>query len=388
MRRDAGGTPALHEGQRLGARASRPHPYGMIAAGLRRAYSAGMRHAPHHLVSVLALAVLLAACSPGFDSKVPVSRGSDGPLQVQRPAAVTVYAGDTVYSIARRYSLAVRDLIEANNLQPPYQLQPGTVLRLPGGGSDYVVQRGDTLSVLARRFKVDFNALAATNGKRAPYVLHVGERLTIPGAKAPAQVASTAPGTGGSLVVTSPNAPGGGGGKPPAPRPEQPPAYARAPSPPPPAAALPATPPARAGSSFLWPVKGEVVAEFGPLPGKGQHNDGINIVAAKGTAVRAAENGVVAYVGNELKGFGNLLLIKHADNWMTAYAHNEKLLVKRGDQVKRGQTIATLGASGSVTSPQLHFEIRRGTEAVNPFDYLQDKVASPAKVYHFAMIAY
>ncbi|WP_237051531.1 M23 family metallopeptidase [Magnetospirillum sp. ME-1] len=349
-----------------------------------------MRHAPHHLVPVLALAALVAACSPSYDSQVPVSRGHDGPLQVQRPAAVTVYAGDTVYSIARRYSLAVRDLIELNNLQPPYQLQPGTVLRLPGGGSDYVVQRGDTLSVLARRFKVDFNTLAATNGKRAPYVLHVGERLTIPGPKA-SMPAKTAPSGSGNIVVASPNAPGGGGGKPPAAaRPDdQPPAYARAPShSAPPVAALPAAPPARAGSSFLWPVKGEVVAEFGPLPGKGQHNDGINIVAAKGTAIRAAENGVVAYVGNELKGFGNLLLIKHADNWMTAYAHNEKLLVKRGDQVKRGQTIATLGASGSVTSPQLHFEIRRGTEAVNPVDYLQDKVASPAKVYHFAMIAY
>lgn len=330
----------------------------------------------------------MAACSPSYDSKVPVSRGPDGPLQVQRPPAVTVYAGDTVYSIARRYSLAVRDLIEANNLQPPYQLQPGTVLRLPGGGPDYVVQRGDTLSVLARRFKVDFNTLAATNGKRAPYVLHVGERLTIPGAKG-APPAAQPPAGGGNIVVASPNAPGGAARPVASPRTDQAPAYARAPSPPPSSAAsLPSAPPARAGSSFLWPVKGDLVAEFGPMPGKGQHNDGINIVAAKGSAVRAAENGVVAYVGNELKGFGNLLLIKHADNWMTAYAHNDKLLVKRGDQVKRGQTIATVGASGSVTSPQLHFEIRRGTEAVNPVDYLQDKVASPGKVYHFAMIAY
>ncbi|EME71749.1 metalloendopeptidase-like membrane protein, partial [Paramagnetospirillum caucaseum] len=324
---------------------------------------------------VLGLAALLAACSPGYDSRVPVSRGGDGPLQVQRPATVTVYAGDTVYGIARRYSLAVRDLIEANSLQPPYQLQPGTVLRLPGVGSSHVVQKGDTLSVLARRFKVDFNTLAATNGKRAPYVLHVGERLTIPGAKgidAPAgrvAVNPAAPGNTGSIVVASPNAPAGEGRAAPASRSDPPPAYVQAPSPvppPPPAMAVPAAPPARAGSSFLWPVKGEVVAEFGPLPGKGQHNDGINIVAAKGTAVRAAENGVVAYVGNELKGFGNLLLVKHADNWMTAYAHNEKLMVKRGDQVRRGQAIATVGASGSVTSPQLHFEIRRGTEAVNP----------------------
>jgi len=346
---------------------------------------------------VLALAVPMAACAPSYDSRVPVSRGPDGgPLHVQRPAAVTVYAGDTVYSIARRYSLAVRDLIEANNLQPPYQLQPGTVLRLPGGGSDYIVQRGDTLSVLARRFKVDFNTLAATNGKRAPYVLHVGERLTIPGAKGSAvttQAAMTAPpassGSTGSIVVGSPNAPGGEG-KATTPRPDQPPAYARAPVPAasPSSHSLPAAPPARAASSFLWPLKGEVVAEFGPLPGKGQHNDGINIVAARGTAVRAAENGVVAYVGNELKGFGNLLLIKHADNWMTAYAHNERLMVKRGEQVRRGQAIATVGASGSVTSPQLHFEIRRGTEAVNPADYLQDRVAAAGNVYHFAMIAY
>ncbi len=383
----------------------------MIAGRIRRAYSAGMRHVPHHLVMVLGLAALMAACSPSYDSRVPVSRGPDGPLHVQRPATVTVYAGDTVYGVARRYSLAVRDLIEANNLQPPYQLQPGTVLRLPGGGQDYVVQKGDTLSVLARRFKVDFNSLAATNGKRAPYVLHVGERLTLPGAKAgasvPVQTAMAAPpasgGGTGSIVVGSPNAAPGGGGKAAA-RPDQPPSQAGAPSYATPSytapsytapshtgslsPSLPAAPPARAGSSFLWPVKGEVVAEFGPLPGKGQHNDGINIVAAKGTAVRAAENGVVAYVGNELKGFGNLLLIKHADNWMTAYAHNDRLMVKRGDQVKRGQTIATVGASGSVTSPQLHFEIRRGTEALNPVDYLQDKVASTEKVYHFAMIAY
>lgn len=353
-----------------------------------------MRSTPHHLVSALILGVAVAACSPSYDSRVPVGRGDDGPLHVQRPAAVTVYAGDTVYSIARRYSLPVRDLIEANQLQPPYQLRPGMVLRLPGGGSDYVVQKGDTLSVLARRFKVDFNALAATNGKRSPYVLQVGERLTIPGAKgggasATASAAASASGTG-SIVVASPNAPGAvkPSSRPPQASPDQPPAYARAPVHPAPSSALPVAPAARAGSQFLWPLKGEVVAEFGPLPGKGQHNDGINIAAGRGAPVKAAENGVVAYVGNELKGFGNLLLVKHADNWMTAYAHNDRLLVKRGDQVKRGQTIATVGASGSVTSPQLHFEIRRGTEAVNPMEFLQDKVAVMDATVQIAIVAY
>lgn len=359
-----------------------------------------MRRTPHHLVSALVLGLAVAACSPSYESRVPVSRG-DGPLHVQRPATVTVYAGDTVYSIARRYSLPVRDLIEANQLRAPYQLQPGMVLRLPGGGSDYVVQKGDTLSVLARRFKVDFNSLAATNGKRPPYVLQVGERLTIPGPKgtavaaaAPAGAPPSAGGGGGSIVVTSPNAPGGA--KPPPYRPsqaspaqpDQPPVYARAPSGSVSAPSVPAAPPARSGSNFLWPVRGEVVAEFGPLPGKGQHNDGINIAAAKGTPVKAAENGVVAYVGNELKGFGNLLLVKHADNWMTAYAHNDQLMVRRGDQVRRGQTIATVGASGSVASPQLHFEIRRGTEAVNPVEFLQDKVATSDSAVRMAVVAY
>jgi murein DD-endopeptidase MepM/ murein hydrolase activator NlpD len=115
-----------------------------------------------------------------------------------------------------------------------------------------------------------------------------------------------------------------------------------------------------------------VIAEFGTT-GKGQHNDGVNIAAAKGTAVQAAESGVVAYAGNELRGFGNLLLVKHEDGWMTAYAHNDQLLVKRGDIVKRGQKIATVGESGGVSQPQLHFEVRQGTRAVDPATVLGGK---------------
>jgi murein DD-endopeptidase MepM/ murein hydrolase activator NlpD len=108
------------------------------------------------------------------------------------------------------------------------------------------------------------------------------------------------------------------------------------------------------------------------------HNDGINIAAPKGTPVRAADNGVVVYVGNELRGFGNLVLIKHADNWVTAYAHNETTLVSRGDKVKRGQAIARVGNSGSVAEPQLHFEIRQGTRAVDPMGLLDPQRAAMA----------
>ncbi|MEI9987059.1 MAG: M23 family metallopeptidase [Aliidongia sp.] len=120
---------------------------------------------------------------------------------------------------------------------------------------------------------------------------------------------------------------------------------------------------------FLWPVRGHLLSVFGTAAG-GTHNDGINIAAPAGTTVSAAEGGVVAYAGNELRGFGNLLLIKHADGWVTAYAHNDVLLVKKGQKVRRGEPIARVGSSGGVTQAQLHFELRRGTKAIDPLDHL------------------
>ena len=125
-------------------------------------------------------------------------------------------------------------------------------------------------------------------------------------------------------------------------------------------------PPPRAGRHFMWPVKGgRMISSYGPQPG-GLRNDGFNIAASRGSNVVAADNGVVAYAGGDLKGFGNLVLIKHAGGFVTTYAHNEKLLVKRGDRVKRGQVVATVGDSGSVTQPQVHFQIRQGAHAVDP----------------------
>jgi murein DD-endopeptidase MepM/ murein hydrolase activator NlpD len=142
-------------------------------------------------------------------------------------------------------------------------------------------------------------------------------------------------------------------------------------APPAPPAAV-AAPPPRSGRGFIWPVKGDVISEFGTA-GHGVHNDGINIAVARGTPVHAADDGVVAYSGNELRGFGNLLLIKHSDGWMTAYAHNDQLLVKRGDTVKRGQKIALAGDSGGVSQPQVHFEVRQGTRAVDPATFFKDR---------------
>jgi murein DD-endopeptidase MepM/ murein hydrolase activator NlpD len=134
-------------------------------------------------------------------------------------------------------------------------------------------------------------------------------------------------------------------------------------------------PPPRSGRAFAWPVRGNVISGFGSKPG-GLQNDGINIAAARGAPVRAADAGVVVYAGNELKGFGNLLLLRHADGWMTAYAHLDEIGVERGQQVQRGQVVARVGQSGGVTSPQLHFEVRRGTRPVDPKDHLQPVISA------------
>lgn len=311
-----------------------------------------------------ALAVLpmlvLAGCGTGYSIPPNVA-----PRAVVRPLAaggpIRVMPGDTVYSLSRQYGVPVRALIDANDLQPPFQLNPGATLRLPAG-QEHVVQKGDTLYGIARKYAVDVSALVRSNGLKEPYTILVGQRL-----KLPSQVSTT-------TVIASPNAPGAVN------KPTQPAAkpvpQAAAPSSPP--AELPATPPALVGKGFIWPVKGKVVSDFGPMA-KGQHNDGINIAVARGTPIRAAENGVVAYAGNELRGFGNLLLVKHADGWMSAYAHNEQLLVRRGDEVRRGQVIAKSGATGNVDGPQLHFELRQGTRAVNPLGHLQEFTAGVSR---------
>jgi murein DD-endopeptidase MepM/ murein hydrolase activator NlpD len=121
--------------------------------------------------------------------------------------------------------------------------------------------------------------------------------------------------------------------------------------------------------SFRWPARGRVISGSGAMT-NGQQNDGINLALPEGTPVHAAEDGVVAYAGSELKGYGNLVLVRHSNGFVTAYAHASEILVKRGDQVRRGQVIAKSGQTGNVTSPQLHFEIRKGSAPVDPTQYL------------------
>lgn len=255
--------------------------------------------------------------------------------------------GDTVYAISRRYGVSIRDIIIANKLNPPYLLQVGQQILLPISRRHTVIP-GDTILNIALHYRVAMSELVRVNSLREPYTIVVGDQLKIPGGqllglksredKARVKPRKISDSSNISLTKKTIEVPM-------------------------------INPPARESARFAWPLGGEIISGFGSK-GKGRHNDGINIVAPRGAPVKAAENGVVAYSGNELRGFGNLLLIKHADGFMSAYAHNEKLLVIRGDIVKKGQIVAHVGSSGNVTTPQLHFELRKGKRAVDPRQYL------------------
>jgi murein DD-endopeptidase MepM/ murein hydrolase activator NlpD len=134
-------------------------------------------------------------------------------------------------------------------------------------------------------------------------------------------------------------------------------------------ASEPVAEPAASGR-FRWPARGRLIASFGKRP-DGTHNDGINIAVPQGTEVHAAEGGRVAYAGDELKGYGNLVLIRHSNGWVSAYAHADQILVKRDDVVRRGQVIAKAGKTGTVDQPQLHFELRQGAKPVDPLPYME-----------------
>jgi murein DD-endopeptidase MepM/ murein hydrolase activator NlpD len=267
------------------------------------------------------------------------------------------------------------ELTRLNDIQPPYEITPGQVLVIPGRGREAAPARTASQS----------DGTQTSTGR--------ADASTAPSRKTQ-QANDRRDEAEQTAVASLPAAPAG------TPTPPQPPArkaersgqvqtaqtgesaqtrdserQARAkPAAAPQPKSIPQPPP-RAEARFLWPVRGKVLSSFGPMAG-GLHNDGINIAAPEGTPVKAAENGVVAYVGNELRGFGNLLLIKHADGWVTAYAHTQEILVSHGQQVKRGQLVARVGATGSVAQPQLHFEVRQGSKAKDPAKLLGSQQAA------------
>ena len=343
----------------------------------------------------------------------------------QGGTAITVQQGDTIDSIVKRYGVPASAIAEANNLPNGSALRPGQRLVIPKydvtgstttppprvgvpmttaaapkpampigtapattGQHVHIIAPGETLMKLSRQYNKPLVEIARANNIPPSTMVKVGDRIIIPGVRGPAP----------QHLAAKPAV------SPPAAVPVRPaPAIAQVPAVQPkiaaPRIAAPATqkfasipaaqptanvvtpaaenpePPkvkqdATAGlPSFRWPVNGRVIQAFGPKP-SGQQNDGINVSVPEGTAIKAAEDGVVAYAGNELKTYGNLVLIRHANGYVTAYAHASEILVKRDDTVKRGQIIAKAGQTGSVTAPQVHFEIRKGSTPVDPAPFL------------------
>jgi len=231
--------------------------------------------------------------------------------------------------------------------------------------SEHVVIAGETAFSISRRYNMPLARLAVINNLSEPYALRIGQRLRVENAEVvttTTEVARTdTAATRAGDTATVPAIPG-----PPAATAGQGVTRAIRAAP---AARTPQIE-ARTGTGFVWPVRGRVVSEFGPKP-SGLRNDGINIAAPQGTEVVAADNGVVAYAGNELKGMGNLLIIQHQGGWMTVYAHLDSFVVRRGDRVRQNQKVGTVGQTGRVTTPQLHFEIRRGSQAFDPRRHLK-----------------
>jgi len=344
-----------------------------------------------------------AVATQPLDQHARSETAKTGRLAVSQEARVRVRRGDTLYAISRRQGVPLRALIKANGLKPPYRLAEGRELRVPRSRY-YVVGEGDTVYRLSRRFGLPPKRIIRVNRiKTAGYTLYPGQKLLLPKAgeapkrriaktavartlqpshtrqdRAPAQTHAMAlP----REVVKAPEiVERKSAAKKPKIVKERPAKVQKASIPePPPAATPPAspkkrtasltTPPTRAGG-FVWPVDGKLLSSYGSKGG-GLYNDGINIAASLGAPVRAVESGVVAYAGNELKGYGNLLLIRHEGGWVSAYAHTSRILVSKGQKVRRGQTIANVGQSGAVDKPQLHFELRRGPDAVNPLQHLK-----------------
>jgi murein DD-endopeptidase MepM/ murein hydrolase activator NlpD len=283
--------------------------------------------------------MVLAACA---------QRPEPAPVTGWNPSGaagtIVVQPGETVLGIARHYGVPSRSIIEANHLVPPYRLLIGQALLLPGGTTT-----GPSAAAVPRSLPPGVGpqqsppapAIAAAAGSlaSAPHI----DSPEVPPTEHPMTRVDAAPANPSPAV------------------------HATAAAIVPPREVPPATPAGARG--FIWPVRGRLIEAYGS-GSNGTQNDGINIAAREGAPVYAAAAGEVVYVGNEVRGYGNLVLIKHEGGYLTAYAHNSALLVRKGDHVARGQTIAQVGATGQVREPQLHFEIRYGRDPVDPMQYL------------------
>jgi murein DD-endopeptidase MepM/ murein hydrolase activator NlpD len=219
---------------------------------------------------------------------------------------------------------------------------------------------------LSRKYNKPLSAIARANKLAPSTMVKVGDRIVVPGVAPQAQAKPAVKTAETSKPASEPKVASVPAAAAPAPAPSAAMVTPAAHQPEPPKTKTDVT---SAMPKFRWPVNGRVITAFGPRP-SGAQNDGINVAVPENTPIKAADDGVVAYAGNELKTYGNLVLVRHPNGYVTAYAHASEILVKRDEPVKRGQIIGKTGQTGNVTSPQLHFEIRKGSTPVDPAPFL------------------
>jgi len=266
------------------------------------------------------------------------------------PDDYPVSSGDTIYSIAWKYELDPFELARWNNISSPYRIYPGQRLNMKPGQStaasqtsktrstssttsrpdSITVKKGDSLYLLSKRYKVSTKQLASINGLKSPYTIQPGQTLKLTAKKTYRAPTATSRKTTSTTATT---------------------------------ASLPGD---NKKVSWQWPVQGKLITTF---KSNKTGRKGIDIAGNEGKDIRAAASGKVVYSGNGLISYGNLVIIKHNRTYLSAYAHNRKLLVKEGDTIRAGQKIAELGKTGA-DSPRLHFEIRKNGKPVNPLKYL------------------
>jgi len=227
-----------------------------------------------------------------------------------------VRSGETLNGIAHRLGLKSDDLISRNHLKAPYRLREGQILMIPEGQSSYIVQSGDTGLSLAHRYQISWQRIISLNHLQPPYRLREGMKLILPTASLKSHSEDS---RDNHLNV----------------------------------------------KQIVGGAQGSVIRHYGRTD-NGHVNNGLDIAASIGSPIFATEDGHVAYTGTHISVLGGVILIQHAQGWTSVYGHLDKIKVKQGDFVRKGEVIASAGESGNTPRPQLHFEIRHGLKAVNP----------------------
>jgi murein DD-endopeptidase MepM/ murein hydrolase activator NlpD len=275
-----------------------------------------------------------------------------------------VQPGDTLSAVVRKTKAGADVIAHENDLKPPFVLRPGQKLAIPAGRY-HMVRKGQSGIAISRAYGVEWQKIIAINHLKEPYTLREGQRLMLPPAKEVAKMTLEQRAAAFKIDLTDLAT-----GSEPALAPSAKPAT---PSPSPTRQLAPTTPvaepPAAFTGRFDWPIEGKIIRAYGPTANGGR-NDGITIAATRGSPIGAAADGVVMWVG-EHPAFGNVVLVRHGGGWITIYGNADKLLVKRGQSVKRSQTIARVGMTGSsADQPQTFFEVLQGKKPVNPMDLL------------------